>query len=48
MDRGVVNMDFDTVAEQIIDLFLNFGFKCGVDTEFYLAEEIIEILEDNI
>jgi hypothetical protein len=48
MDRGVVNMDFDTVARQIIDLFLNLGFQCGEDTEFYLAEEIIEIPEDNI
>jgi hypothetical protein len=48
MDRGVVNMDFEAVAELIFDLFCDMGFECGVNTQTHLIELIIEILVDHI
>jgi hypothetical protein len=46
MDRGVVNMDIDLVAELIVDLFVDLGFVCEEATEAHMIAEIIEIIEE--
>jgi hypothetical protein len=48
MDRGVVNMDVDLVAELIVNIFVDLGFVCEEATEDHLIAEIIEIIEDYI